>query len=140
MVAGLVRKLPVVPVIGDGRYRFQPVAVEQVAETCLKALSRPITSGRVFHLGGAESYSFDEILDLVGRALGKDRVLKIHQPAVLVRPIVRLLERCRSFPLTLDQMIMMLEGNVCDQGPWAVTFDIEPIAFAEGVGGCFDPQ
>jgi NADH dehydrogenase len=139
MLAGMVRRLPVVPVIGDGRYRLQPVAVEQVAETFVKALDMPETAGRVFHLGGAESYPFDEILDLVGRALGKARVLKIHQPAPLVRPIVVLMERCRSFPVTLDQMTMMLEGNVCDQGPWAEAFGIEPVSFAEGIAGCLDP-
>jgi hypothetical protein len=66
-------------------------------------------------------------------------VLKIHQPAALVRPIVVLMERCRSFPVTLDQMTMMLEGNVCDQGPWAETFGIEPVSFAEGIAGCLDP-
>jgi uncharacterized protein YbjT (DUF2867 family) len=138
MLEGLVRSLPVVPVIGDGRYRLQPVAVGQVAETFLKALAMPETAGRVFHLGGAESYPFDEILDLVGRAIGMSRVLKFHQPAALVRPVVRLLERCRSFPVTLDQVTMMLEGNVCDQGLWAETFDIEPVAFAEGIAGCLD--
>ncbi len=139
MVAGLVRSLPVVPIIGDGRYRLQPVAVEQVAETFLKSLAMPETVGRIYHLGGAESYPFDEILDMVGRALGMARVFKIHQPVALVRPIVGLMERCRSFPVTLDQMTMMLEGNVCDQGPWAETFGIEPVSFEERIAGCLDP-
>src|SRR6056297_1511415 len=38
MLGDLVRKSPVVPVFADGQYRLQPVAVEQVAETFVKAL------------------------------------------------------------------------------------------------------
>jgi NADH dehydrogenase len=138
MLAELIQKLPVVPVVGDGRYRLQPVAVGQVAQTYLKALAMPETVGRVFHLGGADSYAYDEILDVTGRALGRGKVAKLHQPVVLIRPIVRLLENFRVFPLTQDQLTMMLEGNVCDQRTWAETFDIEPISFAEGIGQCFN--
>ena len=32
VLAGLIRRYPVVPVLGDGNYRLQPIPVEQVAE------------------------------------------------------------------------------------------------------------
>lgn len=137
MLASMVRKLPIVPVVGDGRYRLQPVAVEQVAQTYLKALSMPETVHRIFHLCGAESYSFDEILDLTGQVLGRSKVIKFHQPLPLVRPVVGLLENLRGFPITLDQLTMLLEGNVCDPHPWADTFGIAPVSFAEGIADCF---
>jgi NADH dehydrogenase len=136
LLAGMVRRLPIIPVVGDGRYRMQPVAVGQVAETFLKALTMPETAGKTFHLGGAASYTYDEILDLIGRALGKRKVLKFHQPVHLVTSIIRLLENIPVFPLTLDQLTMMLEDNVCDQRPWAETFGIDPTPFADGVGRC----
>jgi NADH dehydrogenase len=136
LLAGMVRRLPIIPVVGDGRYRMQPVAVGQVAETFLKALAMPETAGKTFHLGGAASYTYDEILDLIGRALGKRKVLKFHQPVHLVTSVIRLLENIPVFPLTLDQLTMMLEDNVCDQRPWAETFGIDPTPFADGVGGC----
>jgi NADH dehydrogenase len=47
-----------------------------------------------------------------------------------------LLENIPVFPLTLDQLTMMLEDNVCDQRPWAETFGIDPTPFADGVGRC----
>ena len=137
MLAGLIRKLPVVPVIGDGLYRLQPVSVEEVAQSFLKALGMPETIHRVFHPGGAESYTFNELLDVTGRALGQEKVTKLHQPVFLVRPIVHLMEGLKAFPITRDQLIMMLEGNECDARPWAETFGIAPISFAEGVADCF---
>ena len=137
MLAGLIRKLPVVPVIGDGQYRLQPVSVHEVAETFVKALTLPETSGQVYHLGGGESYTYDEILDLTGKAVGKGKVHKIHQPVSMVKPFVKLLEDYKKFPLTQDQLAMLLEGNECDIQRWAEAFSIQPISYAEGISECF---
>lgn len=137
MVGDMVRKLPVVPVIGDGQYRMQPVFVEQVAETYVKALDMPEAIGEAYHLAGSESYTYDQILDLIGKALGKDKVHKAHQPVPLVKPMVKLLQDFEKFPLTMDQLVMMLEGNECDPTHWAETFGLEPISFAQKADAIF---
>ena len=136
-LAGQVKKLPLVPVPGDGKYRMQPVAVEQVAETYLKALSIPETIHQTYHLAGSKSYDFNEVLDLVGGALGKGSVTKVHQPVAIVKPAVKLLQGFDSFPLTEDQLVMLLEGNECDPQRWKETFGIEPRSLAEGINDCF---
>ncbi|MBW2475919.1 MAG: complex I NDUFA9 subunit family protein [Deltaproteobacteria bacterium] len=138
MLADLIRKMPVVPVIGDGRYRMQPVSVGQVAESFVKALSMPETINKTYHLCGAEDYSYDEILDLTGAAIGKEKVPKAHQPLFMIRPMVKLMEHLPSFPITSEQLTMMLEGNCCDPSPWSEVFGIEPIAYAMGIDDCFE--
>lgn len=137
MLAELIRTLPVVPVFGDGRYRMQPVAVAEVAQSFVRALELPQTVGQTYPLGGAASYSYDEILDLTGRAVGRQRVRKLHQPLALVRPLVRLLEGFERFPLTADQLAMLLQGNVCDVSAWRRDFGIEPLSYGEGIPACF---
>jgi NADH dehydrogenase len=137
MLADLIRKLPVVPVIGDGRYRMQPVAVEQVAESFVRALAMPETVGQTYHLGGGESYSYDEILDLTGEAIGRDHVTKLHQPLFMVKPMIKLLEHADHFPITADQLEMLLAGNVCDTTAWRTAFSLDPVSYADGIGGCF---
>jgi len=137
MLADLIRKLPVVPVFGDGQYRMQPVAVAQVAESFVRALAMPEAIGETYHLGGAESYSYDEILDLTGKAIGRDAVSKVHQPLFMVKPMVKLMEHADSFPITSDQLEMLLAGNVCDVTAWRTTFGIDPISYAQGIGDCF---
>jgi uncharacterized protein YbjT (DUF2867 family) len=132
MLRRLVR-LPLTPVIGDGRYRQQPVAVEHVAEGFVRALAKPETRGQVFEVGGPRPYAFVEILDLVGAALGKPRVRKIHVPLGLMRPLVRLLEPLPFFPLTSDQLLMLQEDNVCDPEPFYKTFGLAPLELAEGL-------
>lgn len=137
ILAELLRRTPVVPVLGNGKYRMQPVAVEQVAASFVQALDMPETIGASYELGGGESYSYDEILDLTAKALGKGAVAKIHQPLCMIKPMVRMLEGFKRFPITEDQLKMLLEGNVCDPGQWARAFKLTPLSYADGIGDCF---
>jgi NADH dehydrogenase len=88
-------------------------------------------------LGGSQSYTYNEILDLTGKALGKNKVRKMHQPVFMVKPFVKLLEHYEKFPLTQEQLTMLLEGNECDIQNWAETFSMQPISYAQGIDECF---
>ncbi|MCM2264183.1 MAG: complex I NDUFA9 subunit family protein [Desulfuromonadales bacterium] len=137
MLADLIRKSPIVPVIGDGRYRLQPVAISQVAESFVRALAMPETVGQTYHLGGGASYSYDEILDLTGNAIGHKHVSKAHQPLFMVKPMIKLMEHAEHFPITSEQVEMLLQGNVCDTTAWTTDFNLKPVSYAEGIEGCF---
>jgi NADH dehydrogenase len=133
LLADLIKKLPLVPVLGDGRYQMTPVAVENVANGFVRALGKPAHAGQVYHCGGPQDLSYDEILDLIGRALGKKHVAKLHHPLLLMKPAIALLESIPQFPITRDQLTMLLEGNSCDPTPWAEAFDIDLIPFYAGI-------
>ncbi len=133
ILATLIRKMPVVPVIGNGKYRMQPVAVDQVAASFVKALGMSETIGKAYQLGGGVSYSYDEIIDLTAQALGKEKVCKIHQPIFMIKPMIRMMQGFDQFPITEDQLKMLVEGNVCDPQEWAQTFNLKPLSFADGI-------
>lgn len=137
LLARLVRRLPVVPVIGDGKYQLQPVAVEQVAEAFARALEQERTAGQTYEVGGPRPYPFTEILDLIGAALGKRKVRKLYQPLGVMRPLVACLERLPFFPLTSDQLVMLEEHNVCDAEPFFKTFGLTPLPFPDGLRRMF---
>ncbi len=134
----LIRKMPIIPVLGDGFYRMQPVAVEQVAESFVKALNLPETIGQSYHLGGGASFSYDEILDLTAQAMGRQAVGKLHQPLFMIKPMIKLLQNHDRFPITIDQLTMLTEGNVCDPRKWAEAFSLQPTSYAEGISHCID--
>ena len=58
VLAGLIRRYPVVPVLGDGNYRLQPIPVEQVAEGFVHALRAPVSIGQTYEVGGPEPTRF----------------------------------------------------------------------------------
>ena len=62
-----VRLLPVVPVIGNGQSRVQPVLVDDVARVVALAVDEPRATGQAFELGGPERLTMDEILRTVQR-------------------------------------------------------------------------
>lgn len=123
---GLLHRGPFVPVIGSGRNRLQPVWVEDVVSCFVGALDRPDTAGQAYELGCPEQFTFDELLDILA-ALEGIRKSKVHLPAGLMRPVVWLGSHITSrFPVTPDQLTMLLEDSVCDIGPMREAFGIEP--------------
>ncbi len=133
MLGGQVRGLPVVPVIGDGGYRLQPVSVADVARGFVEALDRPETVGETYCVSGPETFSYDELLDAVARGLGKERARKAHLPLGLMRPVIRALEKLPFFPITTDQLTMLLASNRCEPEPFFEAFGFEPTRFSEGL-------
>ena len=132
-LARRIRRFVPFPVIGDGRARVQPIALENVAQGFVRALTPPGCLNRIYEVGGPRSYSLNEMLDAIGRAKGLHRVRKVHIPVGLARWFVRRLERRPSFPITSDQLLMLQEDNICDPRDFLLTFAIEPVDFEAGV-------
>jgi uncharacterized protein YbjT (DUF2867 family) len=133
MLARMIKLLPVVPVIGDGIYRMQPVSVFNVAEGFVKSLNMPKTIGKTYDVAGPDKYSFNELLDIIGKALGKNKVRKLHQPLVLVKLMAKFFGRFQFFPITTDQIDMLYAENVTDDDSFFKELDIDPINFAGGI-------
>lgn len=128
-LADLVRKAPLVPVIGDGSFQLQPVSIASVAEGFARGLETTHTLNKVYEVGGPERLSYLKILEMVAEALGK-KLHKIHLPVGLMKFLVPLLQNVPGFPLTHDQLLMLLEGNVCeDWQTYYRDFGIEPERF-----------
>jgi uncharacterized protein YbjT (DUF2867 family) len=74
--------LPVLPVSGDGRARFQPIWANDAARCVVAALDR---NGRDrYELAGPETLDYDEMSDLVSRVAGRPRPL-VHVPLPVIR-------------------------------------------------------
>ena len=138
MLAGLLKGLPVMPVIGDGEYLLAPISADDVARCFVAALELPETVGKTFELCGPDRMSYNELLDTVARALGKRSPLKVKNPLALMRLVVPVLQHLPFFPITSDQIEMLVEGNVCN-GAWRATFGFEPVGFEEGIRSYLKP-
>jgi uncharacterized protein YbjT (DUF2867 family) len=79
--------LPVLPVSGEGRARFQPIWSADVARCVVGALERERGDGEAtkrYELAGPETLTYDQMADLVSRIAGRPRPL-VHMPLPLVR-------------------------------------------------------
>jgi len=133
LLAGHVRRLPVVPVIGDGNYRMQPISVFDVAACFSSCLGRTRAACNIYEIGGPEALSYNEMIDTICHVLDKRR-RKVHIPVALVRPVAWVGERIVPWPLlTTDQLTMLLEDNVCDISDMRQDLGVEPEPFASGL-------
>ena len=99
--------LPVVPISGSGRAVFEPIWADDVADCVMAGLERPITGAR-YELSGPDVLSYDEIVRLVLRSLGRSRPL-VHVPLSLVSRSLRCLEALvqTHAPATWDEAELM---------------------------------
>jgi uncharacterized protein YbjT (DUF2867 family) len=108
--AGLIRLLPVVPVIA-GQTRFQPVYVGDVAQAVMTALGDPAAAGRIFELGGPQIMSMLELNKWIAGACGRDAY---YFPVndIVAAAMAKLTGWLPGAPMTWDQWQMLKRDNV----------------------------
>ena len=133
MFADMVRKTPFMPIIGDGKYKLQPVSIHNLADCVNQAIKEPAKQNQIYEIGGPDVLEFNEIINLLLKAMGRKRV-KIHMPLALMKPMVKIMESVLSKPpLTSDQLIMLQRDNVTDNKRVKQNFQINWIALKEGI-------
>ena len=107
--AQMARFFPALPLIGGGRTRFQPVFVGDVAQAIVAGLSRQ--DGRTYELGGPNTYSFKELLQLILRETGRKRAL-VPVPFSIAFLQAAFLQLLPTPLLTIDQVKLLKKDNV----------------------------
>lgn len=127
-MAGLVRRAPAVPVPGDGKLLLQLVWVDDVVR-CLMTLIRDRAMLGRFPVGGPEQLTYDAQLDIIGAALGKPRVRKVHLPLGAMRVQAKLLQVLPKPPLTPAALELFASDNVAGVDAIPRQFGFEPRSF-----------
>lgn len=117
--AALARILPMLPLIGGGHTKFQPVFVGDVADAVVKCVSDTATKGKTYELGGPGTYSFKELMQLVLQETGRSRLL-LPVPFWLASIKAMFLQFLPGKLLTPDQVTSLKADNLVS--PNALTF------------------
>ena len=113
-LAELARLLPVLPLIGGGHTRLQPVFVEDVAEAVASILTDPGTVGRTYELAGPGVYTLRELVSMTLHLMRKRRLL-IPVPFAVAEIQARLFELLPNPPLTTGQVDLLKADNRCER-------------------------
>ena len=125
-LARLVRHAPVVPVVGSGHQRRQPVHVVDFAEAVLRLLRDPLPN-RAFEAGGATAHTLRELIARMGTEIGR-------KPPVLPVPKAWMVRAASVLP-DFDPELMAAadEDEVADPSELAKHTGWTPRSFADGV-------
>lgn len=126
--AGMAQSLPLMPAVGGGKTKFQPVYAGNVAEAIAAAVdSQGGVEGRTYELGGPSVYSFNELLDIILKVIDEKR-FKIPLPLFVARPLGYLTGAVWRYippfcwgllgdpPMTGAQIELLKDDNVVSEG------------------------
>jgi nucleoside-diphosphate-sugar epimerase len=121
----------VLPVLGDGQYRLQPVHISEVAAAFAQALELELAEGeaRAYCPAGEEAVTFDEALDRIARGAGLRAKPKAHLPMPLAKTLVNTAGAVGLLPISPAQFQMLVEGNTCDDPAFRADFDLQAVPF-----------
>jgi uncharacterized protein YbjT (DUF2867 family) len=127
-LADIARLLPVVPLIGGGRTRLQPVYVEDVAEAIVRMLADRGSAGQTYELAGPGVYTLRELVSFALRLIDKRRLL-VPLPFAVAEIQARLFELLPSPPLTTSQVDLLRVDSLASGAlPGFRDLDIRPKA------------
>ncbi|MGA7864839.1 MAG: complex I NDUFA9 subunit family protein [Stellaceae bacterium] len=109
--AAMIGSSPLVPLIGGGTTKFQPVFIGDMVAGMAEVVRRPDTAGKTYEFGGPQVYSFKELLELLMTALNRHRIL-LPIPFALAEMQAAFLELLPNPPLTRDQVRLLKTDKV----------------------------
>lgn len=125
--ANMARFTPVLPLIGGGKTRFQPVYVSDVAETFARTVDGTVATGRIYELGGPRVLTFRECMEEMLEVIQRRRLL-VDVPWWLARLQGRVLGMLPDPLLTLDQVKLLATDNVVSEAAQADGRTLEAFA------------
>ena len=132
----MIRSLPVIPTIGDGNQRFQPMWHEDLGEALASAVERDDVRCCTLEIAGADFTSQNDLIDRL-RALTGRSAPQAPLPELFASWGLRALDAIGvSVPFNESQLRMLSEGNFIAPGsPNALTsvFGITPTRLDDGL-------
>lgn len=109
--AKMAATLPILPLLGSGKKRFQPVYVGDVAEAVALGVDGRLSSGKIYELGGNEVLTFRQCMEQILEATGRNNGF-IPIPWPIVKLIAKLTGWIPGAPITQDQVKTMQNDSV----------------------------
>ena len=116
-------------IMNAGSFKMSPIHVKNVSQFFVKSISKESTVSQIYELGGSRDLTWKEIIRVISKACDKKKYF-IPVPIFFVKSFAFFFDRWAWFPITRDQLTMLMSGNVCDSKKHFDDFDIDEITFS----------
>jgi len=116
-------------IMNAGSFKMSPIHVKNVSQFFVKSISKENSVSQIYELGGSRDLTWKEIIRVISKACNKKKYF-IPVPIFFVKLFAFFFDRWAWFPITRDQLIMLVKGNVCDGRKHFDDFDIDEITFS----------
>ena len=129
----MIRLSPVLPIIGSGKSKVQPIFIDDVVTCIVKAMTSDCCLNEIYEIGGPDQLTYEEVTVAIADAMGVKRP-SLHLPLFFMKSMATVLKAVLPKPpVTTDQLIMLQEDTVCSMRDIRDAFGIEPLGFPEGL-------
>ncbi|RWM41163.1 complex I NDUFA9 subunit family protein [Mesorhizobium sp.] len=112
--AAMARLSPVLPLIGGGQTKFQPVYVGDVAEAIARSVDGEVKGGQIYELGGPQVLTFKECMEEMLAVIDRRRLL-VPVPWWVANIQASILGLLPNPLLTKDQLLLLRAHNVVSE-------------------------
>jgi len=138
--AALARMSPVLPLIGGGSTKLQPVYVGDVASAVADAVDGKTRAGATYELGGPEVLTMREIIEIILVITERERML-VTLPFGLAKFQALFLQFAPgAFKLTPDQVALLRSDNVVSDAAKAAGLTLEGLGITPDSMEAIAPQ
>ncbi len=127
-----IRSLPVIPILGSGKAKMQPIFVKDMANIITFAV-RTKMKNKIYFAGGPKAFSFNQYINKICKEL-KIEKQKVHVPYFAVLLAVKTLSKITSKPpVCLEQVYSMSQDKAYDVSKLQKCFRLKLTKFEDGL-------
>ena len=132
-----LKRYPLIPLLGGGSFRIQPIYVEDIVSVVLQGLEKPAPN-KEYNLAGPQQVSLKEILMTLAKHL-KVKRLFVPIPLKPIQAILRVyILFFRNTKLPVKQILELDKHEAFDISKTREDFDFDPCVFQEGTQRMFE--
>jgi len=105
----LIHVSPIIPIIGNGLYKFAPVHVNDIISAIINVIKNDCCTGKIYNLSGPEDMTYLKLIEKIENVLNV-RKIKIRLPIFLIKIIAELISwgRIKKAFIVKDQIPRLL--------------------------------
>jgi len=131
-----IKKLPVIPIVGSGKYPMKPIYVSDVTQAIISCMEGDNLKTEYF-ISGPQEIAYSKFIDAIAEAMGL-RKTKLHIPYFLIFLGVSFVSMfLKNFPFTIDTLKGLLNPRVYDSKEAEDDLSFMPITLEEGLKRTF---
>lgn len=136
-LARFMKKVPLFPIPGNGRYMRQPLYVGDFCNIIISCIKQPI-SGKAFNISGLEKIDYIDIIKQIKKST-QAHCLIVNIPYGLFYVLLKIWALFdKNPPFTADQLKALTAGDEFEVIDWEKTFNIRATPFAKAVDETFN--
>jgi len=132
-----IRRLPLVPIPGNGEFHLRPVCIDDAIELFFSALTIDGPATGTYDVAGPEPVTINRLIEFVAQAQGT-RARPLHVPAGIALLGARILGRLMEHPpANIDQVMAFLQNTEVNITPTMRDFHWKPRNLEQGLRETF---